>query len=81
MEFKFKPYSNVKGNITHISIDIIDSEQKKAFGTAHEIGLCMRDLGRIETTSYDKEEFEKLEMLCKRGVNLFVGGENYFKVW
>lgn len=65
MEFKFKPYSNVKGNITHISIDIIDGEQKKAFGTAHEIGLCMKDLGRIETTSYDKEEFDKLEMLCK----------------
>ena len=41
----------------------------------------MRDLGRVETTSYDKEEFDKLGMLCKRGVNLFVGGENYFKVW
>ena len=80
MEFKFKPYSNVKGNITHVTIDIIDSEQKKAFGTAHEIVLCMKDLGRIETTSYDKEEFDKLETLCKRGVNMFVGGENYFKV-
>ena len=81
MEFKFKPYSNVKGNITHISIHVIDSEQKKAFGTAHESGLCMKDLGWIETTSYDKEEFDKLEMLCKRGVNLFVGGENHLKVW
>ena len=81
MEFKFKPYSNVKGNITHISIRVIDSEQKKAFGTAHEIGLCMRDLGSIETTSYNEEEFEKLKMLCKRGVNLFVGGGNYFQVW
>ena len=81
MEFKFKPFDNVKGNITHISIRVIDGEQKKAFGTAHEIGLCMKDLGWIETTSYDKEEFEKLEMLCKRGVNLFVGGENHFKVW
>ena len=76
MEFKFKPYGNAKGNITHVSIDVIDREQKKAFGTAHEIGLCMTDLGRIETTSYDN----KLEMLCKRGVNMFVGGENYFKV-
>lgn len=81
MEFKFKPYDKVKGNITHISIDIIDKEQKKAFGSAYEIGLCMRYLGRIETTSYDKEEFDKLEMLCKRGANMFDSGENYFKVW
>ena len=81
MEFKFIPYGNVKRNITHISIDIIDNEQKKAFGSAYEIGLCMRYLGRIETTSYDKEEFEKLKMLCKRGVNMFESGENYFKVW
>ena len=26
MEFKFKPYNNVKGNITHITIDIIDNK-------------------------------------------------------
>jgi hypothetical protein len=80
MEFIFKPYKNIKGTITHISIDIIDKEQKKAFGTAHEIKLCMRDLGRIETTSYDKEEFEKLETLYKRGVNMFEGGKNFFKI-
>lgn len=80
MEFKFKPYSNVKGNITHITIDIIDNKHKKAFGTAHEIGLCMKDLGRIKTTSYNKDEFDKLEMLCKQGVNMFVSGENFFKV-
>lgn len=80
MEFKFKPYENVRGKITNISIDMVDVKQKKAFGVAHEIGLCMRDLGRIETTTYDKEEFDKLVGLYNRGVNMFVGGENYFKV-
>lgn len=81
MEFKFIPYGEAKkNNITHIAIDMIDREKKKAFGTAHEFGLCMRYLGRIETTSYDKDEFDRLEMLYKRGVNMFEGDANYFKV-
>ena len=81
MEFKFIPYGKANGdNITHIAIDMIDKEQKKAFGTAHSIGLCMTYLGRIVTTSYDKDEFDRLETLYKRGVNMFEGGANYFKV-
>ena len=80
IKYKLHRYENISKslNVTHISFDMVNESIKTFYGIAHFVNhYNMKDIGRIETIELTDDDFNKINELYKRGVNLFCANDDY----
>lgn len=80
VKYKLHKYENVSKNlnVTDITFDMVNESTKTFYGIAHFINhLNMKDIGRIETIEMTDDDFNKINELYKRGVNMFGANNEY----
>lgn len=80
VKYKFQRYEGVskKFDVTHITFDRVDESTKTFYGIAHFVNhYNMKDIGRIETIELTDDDFDKINKLYKKGINLFSANNDY----
>jgi hypothetical protein len=80
IKYKLHRYEGISKNlnVTHISFDMVNENTKTFYGIAHFINhFNMKDVGRIETIEMTDDDFNKINGLYQRGVNMFSANDNY----
>lgn len=80
VKYKLHKYENISKslNVTDISFDMVNESTKTFYGIAHFINhLNMKDIGRVETIEMTDDDFNKINELYKRGVNMFGANDEY----
>lgn len=80
IRYKLHRYENVSKNlnVTHIAFDMVNESTKTFYGNAYYINyLNMKDIGRIETIELTDVDFDEINELYKKGVNIFSANDEY----
>ena len=80
VRYKLHRYEDVSKNlnVTHITFDMVNESTKTFYGIAHFINhYNMKDIGRIETIELTDVDFDEINELYKRGVNIFSANDEY----
>lgn len=80
IRYKLHRYENVSKNlnVTHIAFDMVNESTKTFYGIAHFINhYNMKDIGRIETIELTDVDFDEINELYKKGVNIFSANDEY----
>ena len=80
VKYKLHRYEDIskKLNVTDVSFDMVNESTKTFYGNAHFINhFNMKDIGRIETIKMTDNDFNKINELYKRGVNMFSANDDY----
>lgn len=80
VKYKFHRYDGVskKFDVTHITFDMVNESTKTFYGIAHFINnYNMKDIGRIETIELTDNDFDEINELYKKGINLFSANDEY----
>lgn len=65
-------------NVTHITFDMVNESTKTFYGIAHFINhYNMKDIGRIETIELTDDDFDEINELYKKGINIFSANDEY----
>ena len=80
IRYKLYRYEDVSKNlnVTHITFDMVNESTKTFYGIAHFINhYNMKDIGRIETIELTDDDFDEINELYKKGVNIFSANDEY----
>lgn len=80
VKYKLHRYENISKNlnVTHITFDMVNESTKTFYGIAHFINhYNMKDIGRIETIELTDDDFNEINELYKKGVNIFSANDEY----
>ena len=80
VKYKFHRYEGVPKNldVTHITFDMVNESTKTFYGVAHFMNyLNMKEIGRIETIELTDDDFNEINELYKKGINLFSANDEY----
>ena len=80
ISYKLYRYEDVSKNlnVTHIIFDMVNESTKTFYGIAHFINhYNMKDIGRIETIELTDDDFDEINELYKKGVNIFSANDEY----
>ena len=80
VKYKLHKYENISKNlkVTDVSFDMVNESTKTFYGIAHFINhFNMKDIGRIETIEMTDDDFNEINELYKRGVNMFGANDEY----
>lgn len=80
VKYKFHRYDGVskKFDVTHITFDMVNESTKTFYGIAHFINhYNMKDIGRIETIELTDDDFDEINELYKKGINIFSANDEY----
>lgn len=80
VKYKLHRYEGISKNlnVTDISFDMVNESTKTFYGIAFFIDyLEMKEIGRIETIEMTDDDFNKINELYKRGVNMFSANNDY----
>ena len=80
IRYKLHRYEDVSKNlnVTHITFDMVNESTKTFYGIAHFINhYNMKDIGRIETIELTDDDFDEINELYKKGVNIFSANDEY----
>lgn len=80
VKYKLHRYEGISKNlnVTDISFDMVNESTKTFYGIAFFIDyLEMKEIGRIETIEMTDDDFNKINELYKKGINMFSANDDY----
>ena len=80
VKYKLHRYEDIskKLNVTDVSFDMVNESTKTFYGNAYFMSyLQMKEIGRIETIEIADDDFNEINELYKKGINMFSANDDY----